>query len=195
MNIKKLIAAAIAAVSAFTVLTLGASAYELNKNLGTGWSANATVPGDEFAGLTDTTAITVTYTADQALADSPTENYWAFKPMINDAGWPLIDGISQLPPTEDGSAYVIDPAATSITFSIPTQYVEHVATAGMAIIGHGITLGEITFSDEPIAAPEAPAAEAPTAEKGNPTTGVEGVAVAVTLLVASAIVLTASRKK
>ena len=91
---------------------------------------------------------------------------------------------------------------TSISFTIPADFVEPVQIAGVAFMGHGVTLGEITVSND--AAVETPAeVPADTADtettvpaKGNPDTGVEGVtaAAAVAVLGASAMVISRKRK-
>lgn len=195
MKLRKLLTGAAAAVCAAAILAVGASAYDLNTDLGTFWSASTTVPSAEFVGITGDSYITVTYTADQSLADMAGHEYWCIKPMINDSGWPLIDGIAELTPTEDGSAYDVDPASTSITFTIPEAHLEHVQIAGIAFMGHGITLETITISDE------APVTQAPAAtdtaapSKDSPDTGVEGIAAAAALGVIGAAAMAASRKR
>ena len=144
-------------------------------------------------------------------------DYWVIKPMVNDAGWPLISGISELTPSEDGSSYVVEPGDTSISFTIPADFVEPVQIAGVAFMGHGVTLGDITVSND--AAVETPAevpaetpaetpAEVPTETpadtadtettvpaKGNPDTGVEGVAAAAAAAVLGASAMVISRKR
>lgn len=179
MKTKKLVTA-IAAAAAVSLMSLSGSAYDLDKDLKTGWSINATVPGDEFAELTATSIITLTYTADVSLADMEGHSYWVIKPMINDSGWPLIEGIPELTPSEDGSAYVVSPDETQVTFSIPADVIEHIQTAGIAFLGHGVTLGSLTISnDAPPVVDEQPASSEVSAEtsesKGSsPDTGIEG---------------------
>lgn len=147
---KKLVSMTLAGAVALSTMAVSTLAYDINKDLGIGWSTSATISADEFADITADSVITITYTADAALADMEGHQYWAFKPMINDEGWPLISGISQLTPTEDSSAYVMEVDGTSVSFTIPEESIEHLQTAGMAIIGHGVTLGTMTISDEPV---------------------------------------------
>ncbi|MBE6901028.1 MAG: hypothetical protein E7478_00980 [Ruminococcaceae bacterium] len=199
MKFRKLITGIAAGVFAAASLTFSASAYDLNTDLNIFWSASKTVPGTEFIGVRDGAYITVTYSVDQSLADMDGHNYWCIKPMINDSGWPLVDGIAELTPSEDGSSYVIEPDTTSITFTIPEAHAEHVEIAGLAFMGHGITLETLTVSDE------APVVDTPVEEPvvditapvegGNPNTGVEGAAAAVGAAFAAAGMLYASRKK
>lgn len=196
MKLRKFFAMAASALAATAVLALNASAYTLDKDLGIFWSANVTVPGSEFADITADSVITVTYTVDQSLADVDGQAYWSFKPMINDAGWPFIDGITDLVSSEDGTSYVIDPESSEINFSFPAEDIEHIQLAGIAIIGHGITLHDLTISE---AAAEAPAVDtdAPVADedKASPETGVEGVAAVAGVAVLSAGAMLASRKR
>ena len=222
MKIRHLFAGFMAAVSAAAVLAVGVSAYDLNTDLGTFWSTSITVPSAEFAELTADSVVTVTFTTDDSLADMEGHSYWVIKPMVNDAGWPLITGISELTPSEDGSSYVVNPGDTSVSFTIPADFVEPLQIAGMAFMGHGVTLGTITVSnDAPVVvedntgdtevvedntgdtAAETPAADttvdaaADTApSKGNPDTGVEGIAgvAAAAALGASAMFISRKRK-
>ena len=213
MKIRNLFTGIMAAVSAAAILAVGVSAYDLNTDLGTFWSTSITVPSAEFAELTADSVVTVTFTTDDSLADMEGHDYWVIKPMVNDAGWPLITGISELTPSEDGSSYVVEPGDTSISFTIPADFVEAVQIAGVAFMGHGVTLGEITVSND--AAVETPAevpaetpAEVPTEApadtadtettvpaKGNPDTGVEGVAAAAAVAVLGASAMVISRKR
>ncbi len=197
MKLTKLFTIAASAFAATAVLALNASAYTLDKDLGIFWSANVTVPGSEFADITADSVITIDYTVDKSLADVDGQAYWSFKPMINDSGWPFIDGITQLVTSEDGSSYNIDPETSEISFSFPAEDIEHIQLAGIAIIGHGITLGEMTISEG--GAAEAPAVDtdAPAADedKTSPETGVEGVAVVAGIAALSAGAMLVSRKR
>lgn len=158
MKIRKVLSVIAAAAVAVATFAVSASAYELNKDLKTGWSISTTVPGSEFEGITEDSVITITYTADPSLADMPGHEYWVIKPMINDAGWPLVENIKGLTPSEDGSSYVVPVDGTEIKFCFPAADIEHIQIAGLAFMGHGITLGELTISNDetlPEAAPEA----------------------------------------
>ncbi len=198
MKLRKLITTVAASACAAAVLALGASAYDLNTDLNIFWSASKTVPGTEFIGVQDGAYITVTYSVDQSLADMAGHDYWCIKPMINDSGWPLVDGIAELTPSEDGSSYVIEPDSTSITFTIPEAHAEHVEIAGLAFMGHGITLETLTVSNEaPVVDTPVVDTTAPTeGGKGNPDTGVEGVAaVAAAASVAAGTMLLSRKRK
>lgn len=203
MKIRAILTSALAAVSAAAILTAGVSAYDLDKDLGTFWSASVTVPSSEFEGITTDSQITVTFTTDDSLADVDGHSYWVIKPMVNDAGWPLISGISEMPASEDGSAYVVEPGDTSVTFTIPADFIEPVQIAGVAFMGHGIKLETLTVNNDAPAdvvdtpADDAsPAAETPASAKGNPDTGVEGAfgAAALAAVSAAAVVLSKKRK-
>lgn len=199
MKIRNLITGIMAAVSAAAILAVGASAYDLNTDLGTFWSASVTVPSAEFAEITADSVVTVTFTTDDSLADVDGHSYWVIKPMVNDAGWPLISGISQLPPSEDGSAYVVQPGDTSVSFTIPADFVEPVQIAGVAFMGHGVTLDTITVSNEPAEAPAESSGPADTAaatpSTENPDTGVESVAAVAAVAALGACAMTLSRKR
>lgn len=211
---KKFIAVLTAAAAAAAV-SATAGAYSINKDLGFGWSASVTIDGSEFADVTTETTVTITYEVNQSLAEMEGQDYWCIKPMINDAGWPFINTLVGATLSEGGDSYVIEPDSTSISFTIPAEELEHLQIAGMAIMGHGIELLEMTFTDAPAAepAPETPAepetpsepetpagtdATAPEAtepSKGNPDTGVEGVAAAAGIAVLAAGALMISRRR
>ncbi len=175
----------ISAICAAAVLTVSAGAYTIDTDLGFGWSTSTTIAGSEFESVTTDTAVTISITVDQSLNDVEGQNYWCFKPMVNDAGWPFITGLSGLTLTEAGDAYAVDMEQTEITFTFPADQLELVKNAGMAIMGHGITLNEMTFSAAaPAPAPAETPAETPNEtptepSKGSPDTGVAGSAVAV----------------
>ena len=206
MNIKRALLSIFTGVTATALLTASVSAYDLNKDFKIGWSISTTVPGSEFEDVTETSVITITYTADTSLADMPGHDYWVIKPMINDTGWPFLTGITQLELSEGGDTYVLPTDGTEIKFTLPAADIEHIQTAGLAFMGHGITVGTLTISnDEPVPPDFTPAAEAPAAgdvsaetdsTKGSPDTGVADVAaVAGLALVAGGAILVAKKRK
>lgn len=206
MKIRKVLAAAAATAVAVTAFAVSSSAYELNKDLKTGWSISTTIPGSEFSEITEDSVITLTYTADPSLADMPGHEYWVIKPMINDEGWPLIENIKGLTPSEDGSSYTVPVDGTEVKFSLPAESIEHVQIAGIAFMGHGVTLGELTISNDETLPSEAPVEdEAPAAadtdaagdsDKASPDTGVADVAAiaGLAIVAAGAVALTKKRK-
>lgn len=208
----------IASIAAAAAITTAASAYDINTDLGFGWSTSVTIGAEEFADVTTDTTVTITYKTDATLADLPGQDYWCIKPMVNDAGWPFINTLNGVELSEGGDSYVIDVESSSISFTIPADELEHLQVAGMAIMGHGIELYEMTFSNEPVAAPAedetadtdtaadtgaadttaddtAADAETTAPAKGNPDTGVSGVAVAAGAAVIAAGALLVSRRK
>ncbi len=191
MKITKILSVVAAAVVATSALAVSASAYELNKDLKTGWSISTTIPGSEFADITEDSVITLTYTADPSLADMPGHEYWVIKPMVNDAGWPLVENIKGLEPSEDGSSYVVPVDGTEVKFCFPADTIEHIQLAGIAFMGHGVTLGELTVSNDetlPEAAPETPAAT------DNPSTGV-AFGGTLTLITSAGVMMLARKRK
>lgn len=211
-------AAAVAAISAT------AGAYSINKDLGFGWSTSATIGAEEFADVTPDTTVTITYNVNESLADMDGQNYWCIKPMVNDAGWPFISTLNGAVLSEGGDSYTLEMDSDSMSFTIPADQLELLQNAGMAVMGHGIELLEMTFSDEPAAAPadgeenvadvETPAEDPATAEtpaedsaaaetpaettapaKGNPDTGVSGIAAVAGAAVIAAGILFATRRK
>lgn len=210
-------AAAVAAISAT------AGAYSINKDLGFGWSTSVTIGAEEFADVTPDTTVTITYNVNESLADMDGQNYWCIKPMVNDAGWPFISTLNGAVLSEGGDSYTLEMDSDSMSFTIPADQLELLQNAGMAVMGHGIELLEMTFSDEPAAAPAEPAAPSDSAEnagtpaedetpaedsapaetpaettaptKGNPDTGVSGIAAVAGAAVIAAGVLFATRRK
>ena len=211
---KKLISV-ITAAAAVAAISATAGAYSINKDLGFGWSTSATIGAEEFANVTPDTTVTM--------------NYWCIKPMVNDAGWPFISTLNGAVLSEGGDSYTLEMDSDSMSFTIPADQLELLQTAGMAVMGHGIELLEMTFSDEPVAAPAETAApsdsadnagtptEEPTAgetvapsdstenvetpaetaapTKGNPDTGVSGIAAVAGAAVIAAGVLFTTRRK
>lgn len=188
MKITKILSVITVAVIAASALAASASAYELNKDLKTGWSISTTIPGSEFADITENSVITLTYTADPSLADMPGHEYWVIKPMINDAGWPLVENIKGLELSEDGSSYVVPVDETEVKFCFPADTIEHIQLAGIAFMGHGVTLGELTISNDE-ALPE-PAPE----ETENPSTGV-ALGSTLTLITSAGLMLLGRKRK
>lgn len=223
---KKLISV-ITAAAAVAAISATAGAYSINKDLGFGWSTSATIGAEEFANVTPDTTVTITYNVNESLADMDGQNYWCIKPMVNDAGWPFISTLNGAVLSEGGDSYTLEMDSDSMSFTIPADQLELLQTAGMAVMGHGIELLEMTFSDEPVAAPSDSAenAETPTEEptasetpaetvapsdsaenagtpaetaaptKGNPDTGVSGIAAVAGAAVIAAGVLFTTRRK
>lgn len=219
---KKLISV-ITAAAAVAAISATAGAYSINKDLGFGWSTSATIGAEEFANVTPDTTVTITYNVNESLADMDGQNYWCIKPMVNDAGWPFISTLNGAVLSEGGDSYTLEMDSDSMSFTIPADQLELLQTAGMAVMGHGIELLEMTFSDEPVAAPsdsaenaETPAEEPAAGEtvapsdstenvetpaetaaptKGNPDTGVSGIAAVAGAAVIAAGVLFTTRRK
>lgn len=219
---KKLISV-ITAAAAVAAISATAGAYSINKDLGFGWSTSATIGAEEFANVTPDTTVTITYDINESLADMDGQNYWCIKPMVNDAGWPFISTLNGAVLSEGGDSYTLEMDSDSMSFTIPADQLELLQTAGMAVMGHGIELLEMTFSDEPVAAPSDSAENAgtPTEEptagetvapsdsaenvetpaettaptKGNPDTGVSGIAAVAGAAVIAAGVLFTTRRK
>ena len=219
----------ISVITAAAAISATAGAYSINKDLGFGWSTSATIGAEEFANVTPDTTVTITYDINESLADMDGQNYWCIKPMVNDAGWPFISTLNGAVLSEGGDSYTLEMDSDSMSFTIPADQLELLQTAGMAVMGHGIELLEMTFSDEPVAAPAETAApsdsadnagtptEEPTAgetvapsdstenvetpaetaapTKGNPDTGVSGIAAVAGAAVIAAGVLFTTRRK
>lgn len=223
----KMLISVITAAAAVAAISATAGAYSINKDLGFGWSTSATIGAEEFANVTPDTTVTITYNVNESLADMDGQNYWCIKPMVNDAGWPFISTLNGAVLSEGGDSYTLEMDSDSMSFTIPADQLELLQTAGMAVMGHGIELLEMTFSDEPVAAPSDSAenAETPTEEptasetpaetvapsdsaenagtpaettaptKGNPDTGVSGIAAVAGAAVIAAGVLFTTRRK
>ena len=226
---KKKLISVIHAAAAVAAISATAGAYSINKDLGFGWSTSATIGAEEFANVTPDTTVTITYDINESLADMDGQNYWCIKPMVNDAGWPFISTLNGAVLSEGGDSYALEMDSDSMSFTIPADQLELLQTAGMAVMGHGIELLEMTFSDEPVAAPAETVApsdsadnagtptEEPTAgetvapsdstenvetpaetaapTKGNPATGVSGIAAVAGAAVIAAGVLFTTRRK
>ena len=211
----KLFANIAAAACAAAVLTASVSAYDFgDKNLGKNWSINAQVPASEFSELTADSYVTVTFEADQT-----EEEYWSIKPM--DSAWMFIDPNGEGGPelAEGKDAYPVQKEDTSITFKIPADFVESIKAGGMVFIGHSITLKTLTVSDEAPVTDAAPAeteaapaeteaapaeteaaagntdSPAPTQDKSNADTGVEGVVVLAGIAIIAGAAIVISKKR
>ena len=210
MKLRKLIASFAAAAAAVSVFALGASAYDINKDLKTHWNVSTTVPAEEFEGATSDSVFTLTLTVDESLKDMTAHDYWCVKTMINDTGWPFIDNLAGVTLSEGKDTYVVSPGMTEIKFTIPADVLETLQSTGMAFMGHGVTLGSLTFSnDETLPEPSEPAAAAddtaPAAgnvdaatdvsKGGNPPTGVEDLVGLTTAALISGCVMVLSRKR
>lgn len=186
----------VTAAAAIAALSVSASAYTIDVDLGFGWSANTTISGEEFDDATTDTTITFTYEANKALADMPGQEYWCIKPMINDEGWPFLENVIGVELSEGGDSIPVDVEGNSVSFKLNEEDLEHVKIAGMALMGHGVKLLEMTLSNE--AAAPAPADNTPAtpAASANPDSGVESLAVVagVGALALGAMIVTKKRK-
>ena len=191
----KKIVSVITSVAAAAALSVSASAYTIDFDLGFGWSASTTIPGSEFENVTPNTTVTITYEANAALADMPGQDYWCIKPMINDEGWPFIDDLG-LELSESKDSYPVDVEGSSVSFTIPAETLEHVQIAGIAFMGHGVKLIDMTFSEN-AAEPAAPAASSDDKPAANPDSGVESVALVVgaAAMALGAMIVTGKKNK
>lgn len=199
MKLKKIAAAITAACTLLSAVAVSAFAYDVNKNFKTGWSINTTIPASEFEELTADSVIKITYTADPSLAEKADHSYWVIKPMINDAGWPFIQDIvcgKGMALSESGDSYSLDVDGTEAQFSITGDSVEHLKTAGMALMGHGITLETFTIDNNAVLelASEEPA-PASDGHADSPVTGNAPAAVMIAVMGTAAFAMAASRKK
>lgn len=196
-TVMKKIVSVITSVAAAAALSLTASAYTIDTDLGFGWSANTTIPGSEFENVTTDTTITITYETNPALAAMPGQEYWCIKTMINDEGWPFVDTLVGPTLSEGKDSYSLDVESSSISFKIPAEELEHIQVAGMALMGHGIKLLEMTTSDDaPATTPDNSSTATPPATQ-NPNSGVEGVAAiaGTAALALGAMIVTKKRSK
>ena len=211
MKLKKIIAALTAACTVLSAAAVSAFAYDVNKDFKTGWSVNTTIPASEFAELTEDSVITITYTADGSLAEKADHSYWVIKPMINDSGWPFIKDIacgSGMMLAESGDSYSLDVEGTQAQFSVTGDSVEQLKTAGMALMGHGITLETLTVDNNAVLETGTADTEeknevtednktVPAADNNTemPVTGNNSAAAAAVIISAAAIAMAASKKK
>lgn len=208
MKIKKIIAAFAAAVTSVSLLAVSASALDINKDFKSSWAVNTTISSTEFADVTEDSVITFTYTADPSVADMEGHDYWVIKTMFNDNGWPFINDISQLKLSESADSYELDITKNKVSFTLSAGAIEHLQTAGMAIMGHGITLETMTISNdsdidtilaaEPNYSPAEDAETAPAAPDNltdTPVTGNCTAAAAVTVMALAAAAVFAAKKR
>lgn len=206
MKLKKLIGGLTAACTALTMAAASAFAYDINKDFKTGWSINTTIPASEFEELTENSVITITYTADASLAEKEDHSYWVVKPMINDAGWPFISDVTcgaGIVLSESGDSYALDADGTQAQFSITGDSIEHLKTAGMALMGHGITLETLTIDNNAVletspsetSADETEAAPLSDNTTEMPVTGNGSAAALIAVLAAAAVTMTVSKKE
>lgn len=194
----KKIAAFITAFAAAAALTVSASAYTIDKDLGTMWSyPGSSIAAEEFANVTPDTLITITYEADKSLADSEKDAYWCVKPMTRDEqGDYFIAGLeayTNLSLSDAKDSYNVDPDATSFSFKLSEEDLTNISYNVFIVMGHGVTLKEMTFSDG--AATPTPT-ETPNNTGSNPNSGVEGTAgLAVTAAAALGAVVVARKRK
>lgn len=194
----KKLASIVTAAAAFAALSVSASAYSINTDLGFGWSATVVVPAEEFEDVTEDTTITITYKTNPALAAMPGQEYWCIKPHRQDleAGWQFMADWKGVTLSESKDSYTVDVESTQIKFRLSNDPVtingeevcgslEAAKINGIAFMGHGVELLEMTFSDEPLddapaASTDTPADTADTpsdAAPANPDSGVESLAV------------------
>ncbi len=202
--IMKKIISIVTAAAAAASLSVSAFAYDINTDLGFGWTATVVVPAEEFADVTEDTTITITYKTNPALANLPGQEYWCIKPHRQDleAGWQFMDDWKGVTLSESKDSYTVDVESSQIKFRLsadPTTVngeevcgsLEAAQINGIAFMGHGVELLEMSFSDEPLddAAPtegdKAPADDKTDASTdktdstnapANPDSGVESVA-------------------
>lgn len=200
MNFKKIAAIAAASTLAVSAFAVAGSAYDLNLDMGIGWSSNQTIPAEEFAGADENSVFTITYVADKDLADIDGQNYWCIKPHFTDgASWEFANtliGVTLSEPSQD--TYTLDPDGTEFTFSLSAADLARFQTSGMAVMGHGATLGTFSFKEgAPAAAPAAgDVAAATDSSKGSPDTGIADVAVfgGIALVAAAGVAVARKRK-
>lgn len=197
----KKIVSVITAVAAAAALTVSASAYTIDKDLGTNWGyPGSSIAAEEFADVTPDTYITITYEADKSLADTEKDNYWCIKPMTRDEGGDyFIEGLEKydgLTLSDAKDSYNVDPDGTSVTFKLSEEDLTNISYNLLIIMGHGVTLKEMTFSNEaPSSGSEAPT-ETPDPTPSNPDSGVAGTAgfAAAAAIALGAVVVARKRK-
>ena len=208
MKIRKIIAALAAAVVAVSAMAVSAFAVEINKDMKSHWTESTIIDAEtfasEFADATPDSVFTLTLEVDESLADKKGHEYWCVKPMVNDTGWPFIDNLVGVTLSEGKDTYVVSPGDTYIKFQIPADVLETLNQTGLAFMGHGVKLLELTYSNDetlPAATEEAaPAAgnvdAAADSSKGSPDTGIADVAAVagIAVLAGGAFIVAKKRK-
>lgn len=206
----KKIVSVITAAAAFAALSVSASAYSINTDLGFGWSASVVVPAEEFEDVTENTTITITYKTNPNLANMAGQEYWCIKPHRQDleAGWQFMDDWKGVTLSEGKDSYTVDVESSQIKFRLSADNttvngeevcgsLEAAKINGIAFMGHGVELLEMTFSDEPLDEPAASTPSTPSTTPANPDSGVESVAVVAgaAALALGAMIVTKKRTK
>ena len=192
----KKIASVITAFAAAAAISVTAYAYTIDKDLGTLWSyPGSQIAAEEFAGVTPDTVITITYEADKSLADMAGHEYWCVKPITrNEQGDYFIEGLEvydNLSLSEAKDSYNVDPDKNSFSFKLSEEDLTNLSYNVLIIMGHGVTLKEMTFSEGSV-----PSSGGDTAAPSNPSSGVEGTAGLIcTAAVALGAVLVARKRK
>lgn len=208
MKIRKILAALAATVVAVSAMAVSAFAVEINKDMKSHWTESTIIDAEtfssEFADATPDSVFTLTLEVDGSLADKKGHEYWCVKPMVNDTGWPFIDNLIGVTLSEGKDTYVVNPGDTYIKFQIPADVLETLNQTGLAFMGHGVKLLELTCSnDETLPAPAAdtaPAAgnvdAATDSSKGSPDTGIADVAAVagIAVLAGGAFIVAKKRK-
>ena len=206
MKIRKILAALAATVVAVSAMAVSAFAVEINKDMKSHWTESTIIDAEtfssEFADATPDSVFTLTLEVDGSLADKKGHEYWCVKPMINDTGWPFIDNLIGVTLSEGKDTYVVNPGDTYIKFQIPADVLETLNETGLAFMGHGVKLLDLTFSnDETLAAadPEPAAGNVDAAtdsSKGSPDTGIADVAAVagIAVLAGGAFIVAKKRK-
>ncbi len=208
MKIRKILAALAATVVAVSAMAVSAFAVEINKDMKSHWTESTIIDAEtfasEFADATPDSVFTLTLEVDESLADKKGHEYWCVKTMVNDTGWPFIDNLIGVTLSEGKDTYVVNPGDTYIKFQIPADVLETLNQTGLAFMGHGVKLLELTCSnDETLPAPAAdtaPAAgnvdAATDSSKGSPDTGIADVAAVagIAVLAGGAFIVAKKRK-
>ena len=206
MKIRKILAALAATVVAVSAMAVSAFAVEINKDMKSHWTESTIIDAEtsssEFADATPDSVFTLTLEVDESLAEKKGHEYWCVKPMINDTGWPFIDNLIGVTLSEGKDTYVVNPGDTYIKFQIPADVLETLNETGLAFMGHGVKLLDLTFSnDETLAAadPEPAAGNVDAAtdsSKGSPDTGIADVAAVagIAVLAGGAFIVAKKRK-